>query len=84
MFDSRVFSDRQWYLNLNPTQLYRVSNLAKLSALSCCTIRRLFRDETGVLKISHRRRGTRLHEMLRIPGSVAIRKFQSLTNGGSE
>jgi hypothetical protein len=69
-------------LGILPQKLYTVVELASAINISCDTIRRLFREEPGVLKISHRRRGTRIHETLRIPGSVALRKFLSLTNGG--
>jgi hypothetical protein len=65
-----------------PTKLYTIAELASVSSLSSDTVRGLFRDEPGVLKISRPKRGFRTYETLRIPGIVATRKFRSLTNGG--
>ena len=48
--------------------------LADLWGLDQSTVRRIFRDEPGVLKIPHlRRRGKRDYVSLRIPASVAAR-----------
>jgi hypothetical protein len=52
--------------------------LAMLWGLDETTIRRIFQDETGVLKIgkSDRRDGKRDYVSLRIPESVALRVHQ--------
>ena len=54
---------------------YTPKELAALWALDETTIRRLFYDEPGVLKIgkSNRRDGKRDYVSLRIPQSVALR-----------
>ena len=59
---------------------YTPNELAKLWAVSPDTIRRLFRDESGVLKIGNN--GTRYrrgYETLRIPESVAQRVHRRLS-----
>jgi len=58
---------------------YTVAELATSRNLSPDTIRDLFRDEPGVLKITKPRRGTRGYVVLRIPESVAIRVFDRQT-----
>jgi hypothetical protein len=56
--------------------------LAELWALDQTTVRRLFRDEPGVLLIPHlRRRGKRDYVSLRIPASVAARVHQQRSRG---
>jgi hypothetical protein len=52
--------------------------LARLWCLDETTIRRMFQDEPGVLKIgkSNRRDGKRDYVSLRIPESVAVRVWQ--------
>jgi len=51
---------------------YSVANLAKLWHLSESTIRRIFIDEPGVLKIAHEEsRYKRRYTSLRIPEAVA-------------
>ena len=68
---------------MNPRERHwTVIELATVFNLSQDTVRRLFRDEPGVFKIFHRRRGTRIHVTLRIPESVAQRVYQSMTRGG--
>jgi hypothetical protein len=62
---------------------YSVQHLAEVWAVSTDSIRRLVRKEPGVIIISHRRRGTRLYETLRIPHSVAERIYRRLQNGGA-
>lgn len=57
--------------------------LAELWALSEDTVRRMFQDEPGVLKIGKagRRDGKRDYQTLRIPESVAERKYREHTEG---
>ena len=54
------------------------AELAELWKLNETTIRRVFQDEPGVLKIgkSKRRDGKRCYVTLRIPESVALRVYQ--------
>lgn len=67
---------------MNPRERHwTVIELATVFNLSQDTVRRLFRDEPGVFKIFHRRRGTRIHVTLRIPESVAQRVYERLTRG---
>jgi hypothetical protein len=55
-------------------QHFTPKELAELWALDQSTVRRLFRDEPGVLRIPHlRRHGKRDYTSLRIPASVAAR-----------
>lgn len=64
---------------------YTPEDLAKLHKLHPSTIRKLFLDEPGVLRIGHfSGRGKRQYFTLRIPQSVAIRVFARLTVGGHE
>ena len=64
-------------------QHYRVKELAVLWGFSAATIRRLFRDETGVPKIGKprsRRGPIKLpHIQLSIPASVAERVYKRIT-----
>jgi hypothetical protein len=61
---------------------YTVKELAQLWRLDQSTVRRLFRDEPGVLRIPHlRRRGKRDYVSLRIPASVASRVHQTSSRG---
>ena len=57
---------------------YRPKDLAKLWGLDESTVRRLFQDEPGVLKIGRtgRRDGKRDYVSIRIPESVALRVHQ--------
>lgn len=57
---------------------YSVHELAEIWQLSDETIRRLFRDEPGVLKLTAPRRRKRSYEVIRIPESVAIKKHEAL------
>ena len=58
--------------------------LAKLHGLNPTTIRRMFVDEPGVIRLgTSRRRGKRQYFSLRIPASVAARVFGRLTVGGA-
>jgi hypothetical protein len=57
-----------------PKETFTVKELAERWSLGESTIRRLFRDEPGVLRIPHsRRRGKRDYVSLRIPASIAAR-----------
>lgn len=59
---------------------YTVEELAALWKLSDDTIRRLFRDEPGVLVLGREKRpGKRRHMTLRIPESVALRVLSRLS-----
>ena len=57
---------------------YRLKDLAELWGLDESTVRRLFQDEPGVLKIGRagRRDGKRDYMSIRIPESVALRVHQ--------
>jgi hypothetical protein len=57
---------------------YTAQELAQIWKLDETTIRRIFQDEPGVLKIGKlgRRDGRRDYITLRIPASVAIRVYQ--------
>lgn len=56
---------------------YTAEELAELWHLDATTVRRLFQDEPGVLRLgaSHRR-GKRAYVSLRIPASVAQRFYE--------
>ena len=62
-------------------QHFEPSELAKLWRLDATTIRRMFQDEPGVLKIgkSNRRDGKRDYVTLRIPKNVAERVYRERT-----
>jgi len=66
--------------SLNPVleQHFTPQELAQLWRLDESTIRRLFQDEPGVLKLgkANRRDGKRDYVSLRIPASVAFRVHQ--------
>ena len=57
---------------------FTASELAEIWKLDDTTIRRIFQDESGVLKIgkSRRRDGKRDYVTLRIPEAVALRVYQ--------
>jgi hypothetical protein len=57
---------------------FTAAELGELWKLDESTIRRLFQDEPGVLKIGkcRRRDGKRDYVILRIPESVALRVYQ--------
>jgi hypothetical protein len=61
---------------------YEVLDLAETWNVHPCTVRRIFSDEPGVLKITKRKKGKRRWVMLRIPESVAKRVYDRLTQGG--
>jgi hypothetical protein len=59
---------------------YSVKELAEMWALSPAAIRRLFRDEPGVLRFGKEKRGhQRDYVTLRIPVSVAERVYRRCT-----
>jgi hypothetical protein len=58
---------------------YTPAELALLWQLDPNTIRRLFQDEAGVLKISNCTRGKRTYVTLRIPAAVAERIYAERT-----
>ncbi|HXP83736.1 MAG TPA: hypothetical protein VN841_03405 [Bryobacteraceae bacterium] len=60
---------------------FTATELAEIWKLDETTIRRVFLDEPGVLKIgkSNRRDGKRDYVTLRIPESVALRVYQERT-----
>ena len=56
---------------------YRVKDLAALWSLSPAAVRRMFRDEPGVLRYARPKRGhQRDYASLRIPASVAERVYR--------
>jgi hypothetical protein len=59
---------------------FSVADIAANLNLSADTIRKLFRDEPGVIIIENPRRGCRTFQTLRIPESVAQRVYERLTN----
>jgi|HubBroStandDraft_1064217.scaffolds.fasta_scaffold34954_4 hypothetical protein len=62
---------------------YTPEELAKSRKLHVATIRKLFVDEEGVIRLGHTaRRGKRQYFTLRIPHSVALRVFARMTVGG--
>lgn len=59
---------------------YSVKELAEMWGLSPAAIRRLFRDEPGVLRFGKEKRGhQREYLTLRIPASVAERVYRRCT-----
>jgi hypothetical protein len=64
---------------LNET-VYTAEELAKLKKLHPSTIRKMFLDEPGVLRIGHAGlRHRKQHFTIRIPASVAERVFGDMT-----
>jgi hypothetical protein len=62
---------------------YTPEELAKSKKLHVATIRKMFVDEEGVLRLGHAaRRGKRQYFTIRIPHSVAQRVFTRMTVGG--
>jgi hypothetical protein len=69
-------------INAADEPVYTVDELAHSKKLHPSTVRKLFLDETGVIRLGHgRRRGRRQYYTLRIPHSVAERVFRRLTVG---
>jgi transcriptional regulator GlxA family with amidase domain len=62
---------------------FTVQEIADLWQMSAMTVRRLFQDEPGVLKLGVVRtmRSARPHVMLRIPASVLDRFHQQRSSG---
>jgi hypothetical protein len=63
---------------------WTVPDLATAINLSTDTVRRLFSDEPGVIKIYKPKRGVRRHVMLLIPESIVQRVFARMTIGGAQ
>lgn len=60
---------------------FSVNEVAEMWNISDDTVRRLFRDEPGVLKIAHSySRLKRGYEVLRMPESVVIKVHEKLRN----
>lgn len=59
---------------------FTVGEIAQLRNLSSSTIRRLFKDEPGVIVISKTKPHKRSYCVLRIPESVERKVFARLTN----
>ncbi len=63
---------------------YSVDEIAELWGISPQSVRRLFRDEPGVLKLSMpvlQARKHKVHETLRVPASVLARLHQQRSSG---
>jgi hypothetical protein len=59
---------------------YTVKHIAEMWTMSQAAIRRLFRDEPGVLRFGEEKRGHRRdYVTLRIPASVAERVYRRCT-----
>lgn len=67
------FRERHW----------TVPDLAAAINLSCDTIRRIFSDEPGVIRIFKPKKNKRRHVMLLIPESIVLRVFGRMTIGGA-
>ena len=66
--------------NLVNETVYTPVELAKLKKLHPTTIRQIFLDEPGVIRLGHEARGRRRQYFtLRIPESVADRVFRKMT-----
>jgi hypothetical protein len=62
--------------------VYTAEELAQSRKLHPTTIRKMFVDEPGVIRLGHGgRRGRRQYYTLRIPHSVAERVFRRMTVG---
>jgi hypothetical protein len=61
-------------------QHYRIKQLAALWNVSAKTIRRLFQDEPGVMRIGNHGTGNRKCVVLSIPESVALRVRERLSH----
>ena len=63
-------------------EIYTPDEIANLHKLHPSTVRRMFIDEDGVIRIGHpARRGKRQHFTLRIPHHVVERVFGRMTVG---
>jgi hypothetical protein len=63
-------------------QVFTAEEIAKAKKLHPATIRKLFIDEPGVIRLGHHAgRKRRQYFTLRIPASVAQRVFQRMTVG---
>jgi hypothetical protein len=69
-------------LPVTEEKTFTVAELAAAVRLHPVTVRRMFFDERGVIRIGHGAlRGRRQHYTLRIPASVAQRVFGRMTVG---
>jgi len=72
----------QEVMNVTDEPIYTAEELARSRKLHPATIRKLFVDEPGVLRLGHPARGgRRQYFTLRIPESVAQRVFGRMTVG---
>jgi hypothetical protein len=63
--------------------VFTPEELAERTKLHVSTIRKLFADQPGVIRLGHAgSRGHRRYFTLRVPRSVAVRVFGSMTVGG--
>jgi hypothetical protein len=63
---------------------FTVKDLAKLWSMSEATVRRMFRNEPGVLRFRRPKKGhKRDYATLRIPRSVAERVYRRMTSSGA-
>lgn len=64
---------------------YTVEQIADLWSVSAATVRRMFRDVPGVLKINAHRSSlnSRAYESLRIPASIVARLHEQRSSGFS-
>jgi hypothetical protein len=70
-------------LRVMDEQIFTPDDLAERTKLHRDTIRKMFIDEPGVLRVGHGTiRGKRQYFQLRIPESVARRVFARMTVGG--
>ena len=58
---------------------FSVEELAELWGMSEDFVRRLFREEPGVVVLSNPQRGKRVYRTLRIPASVVARVHRRMT-----
>jgi hypothetical protein len=63
--------------------VFTPKELAEQAKLHTSTIRKLFADQPGVIRLGHAgSRGHRRYYTIRVPKSVAERVFRSMTVGG--
>lgn len=63
-------------------KVFTSSELAERVKLHPTTIRKMFQDEAGVIRLGRPGRHKRQYYVLRIPASVAARVFGRMTVGG--
>jgi len=70
-------------INAADETVYTPAEVAKLKKLHPGTIREIFLDEPGVIRLGHPAKGNRRQYFtLRIPASVVARVFGRMTVGG--